>query len=446
PRLTTSEKGKQAAKASKAKSLSVLSEVAMTEAQQLELATKRSLQQTHISQVSGSGADEGTEFIHPSLSTHTEEETRDEESFDPIPKTPENSDDEGNGEENLSINVGREEGHDEEEEEDELYRDVIIHHFMSKDPSIPRRNKGNWHYVRDDHMFSTIKLVSRHQNTQQFGALLPIELTNEDIRNSNAYKENYAVATGATPPNPKASQRTSQGTSLQDFTKDRTDLNEQLEAEVLTLSSNSSKTSYAIAADLSEMELKKILIEKWKATKEPMQTTFKIEEPSHLEFDTGADDQPIVESSHHPEWFSLQKKPPTPDRDWNKTPEPEGSTQGYPLVSVEVLRYDKMSKSEYMGIVPTAMELILEHTQQGISHEVSISLTKAGNPVKKILLRLNLSDHRKLKDGGEGTCFQLFHTFTTTWSCPTIKYKDIMKAQVHVSRLPLLRYRTSFLK
>nr|GEX10877.1 hypothetical protein [Tanacetum cinerariifolium] len=48
---------------------------------------------------------------------------------------------------------------------------VIIHHFMSKDPSIPRRNKVNWHYVRDDHMFSTIKLVSRHLNTQQFGAL-----------------------------------------------------------------------------------------------------------------------------------------------------------------------------------------------------------------------------------------------------------------------------------
>nr|GEY59339.1 hypothetical protein [Tanacetum cinerariifolium] len=39
---------------------------------------------------------------------------------------------------------------------------VIIHHFMSKDPSIPRRNKVNWHYVRDDHMLTTIKLVSRH--------------------------------------------------------------------------------------------------------------------------------------------------------------------------------------------------------------------------------------------------------------------------------------------
>nr|GFD62208.1 hypothetical protein [Tanacetum cinerariifolium] len=32
----------------------------MTEAQQLKLVTKRSMQQTHISQPSGSGVDEGT--------------------------------------------------------------------------------------------------------------------------------------------------------------------------------------------------------------------------------------------------------------------------------------------------------------------------------------------------------------------------------------------------
>nr|GFC70235.1 hypothetical protein [Tanacetum cinerariifolium] len=30
---------------------------------------------------------------------------------------------------------------------------------------------------------------------------------------------------------------------------------------------------------------------------EPMQTTFEMEEPSHLEFETGANDQPIVKSS-----------------------------------------------------------------------------------------------------------------------------------------------------
>nr|GEY41425.1 reverse transcriptase domain-containing protein [Tanacetum cinerariifolium] len=65
-------------------------------------------------------------FIHPSLSTHAEGETKDKESFDPIPKTPENTDDEGNGEENLGMNVGRDQGQDEEDEEDELYRDVNI--------------------------------------------------------------------------------------------------------------------------------------------------------------------------------------------------------------------------------------------------------------------------------------------------------------------------------
>nr|GFA96035.1 hypothetical protein [Tanacetum cinerariifolium] len=50
PRLIASVKGKQT---TKAKSLPVLSEVAMTEAQQLKLVTKRSMQQTHISQPSG---------------------------------------------------------------------------------------------------------------------------------------------------------------------------------------------------------------------------------------------------------------------------------------------------------------------------------------------------------------------------------------------------------
>nr|GEX79076.1 hypothetical protein [Tanacetum cinerariifolium] len=84
---------------------------------------------------------------------------------------------------------------------------VIIHHFMSKDLSIPRRNKVNWHYVRDDMIFSTIKVVSRHQNTQQYGVMLPIELTNEEIKNSKAYKEYYACATREAAPKPKASAR-----------------------------------------------------------------------------------------------------------------------------------------------------------------------------------------------------------------------------------------------
>nr|GEV36959.1 hypothetical protein [Tanacetum cinerariifolium] len=87
---------------------------------------------------------------------------------------------------------------------------VIINFFMTKGPSILKRNKVNWHYVRDDQIFTTIKLVSRHQNTQQFGAMLPVELTNEDIRNSAAYKEYYAIALGAATPKTKASVRKTQ--------------------------------------------------------------------------------------------------------------------------------------------------------------------------------------------------------------------------------------------
>ncbi|GJT45024.1 hypothetical protein Tco_0953739 [Tanacetum coccineum] len=98
-----------------------------------------------------------------------------------------------------------------------------------------------------------------------------------------------------------------------------------------------------------------------------------------------------------------------------------------PLDSVVVLRYEKRSKSENKGKVPTEMELVLEQTQQGSSYEVSVSAkgveelkrkvkikgekkealltlrqkperfdTSAGNPVKEILLKLNLPDHRSI--------------------------------------------------
>ncbi|GJW73570.1 hypothetical protein Tco_0132940 [Tanacetum coccineum] len=197
-------------------------------------------------------------------------------------------------------------------------------------------------------------------------------------------------------------------------------VNEKLEAEVMTRSSSESKTSLAIAANLSALELKKILIEKmernksinrsneqknlYKAlveayesdklildtygdtvsfkrrrddedkdeepsagsnrgskrrragkepestsapkektskttgkstdgsksqhksagesahTEEPMHTDKDLEEPAHQEFDIGATaEQSDEETTQHPDWFQKPAKPPTPDRDWNKT-------------------------------------------------------------------------------------------------------------------------------
>ncbi|GJR40023.1 hypothetical protein Tco_1215707 [Tanacetum coccineum] len=167
-------------------------------------------------------------------------------------------------------------------------------------------------------------------------------------------------------------------------------VNDQLEAEVLTRSSNQAKTSHAVAANLSELELKKILIDKMENNKsidrsiqrrddedeneepfarsnqgskrrragkepestsapkektskssgktkegskshhtstgksvqaeEPIHANEDLEEPTHQEFNTGfIEDPPVDETTQHPDWFQKPTKPPTPDRDWNKT-------------------------------------------------------------------------------------------------------------------------------
>ncbi|GKE34450.1 hypothetical protein Tco_1453772, partial [Tanacetum coccineum] len=87
---------------------------------------------------------------------------------------------------------------------------VIVNFFMTKDQSITRRNKVNWHFARDDYMFIMIKVVSRHEDTQLYGAILLDELTNEAIKDSESYKEYYAVASGAEPPKTKASVKKKQ--------------------------------------------------------------------------------------------------------------------------------------------------------------------------------------------------------------------------------------------
>nr|GEY08152.1 hypothetical protein [Tanacetum cinerariifolium] len=214
PRLTASTKGKQTAKASKAKSLSALFVVAMTEAQQLKLATTtvhhhairfKMDNKKHIVNL-----ESFRDMLHICSSVHGQSfaETPFEEEILAFIRFLGHT---------AAIRTLTDVKHKNSKKSNEMYyprfMKVIIHHFMIKDPSIPRRNKVNWHYVRDDHMFSTIKLVSRHQNTQQFGALLPIELTNEEIRNSNAYKEYYAMATGAAPPKPKTSVRRTRSSS-----------------------------------------------------------------------------------------------------------------------------------------------------------------------------------------------------------------------------------------
>nr|GEV52296.1 hypothetical protein CTI12_AA557910 [Tanacetum cinerariifolium] len=64
-----------------------------------------------------------------------------------------------------------------------------------------------WHTARDDPMFTTIRVISKHQTPHIYGAILPKQLTNQAMIESEAYKTYYVYATGEKTPKPKYVQK-----------------------------------------------------------------------------------------------------------------------------------------------------------------------------------------------------------------------------------------------
>ncbi|GKD05434.1 hypothetical protein Tco_1180408 [Tanacetum coccineum] len=62
------------------------------------------------------------------------------------------------------------------------------------------RNRINLHIICDDSLLGTLKFVSKTQNYQQYGALIPDDMINQDIKDSKAYKTYYDFATGKATP------------------------------------------------------------------------------------------------------------------------------------------------------------------------------------------------------------------------------------------------------
>nr|GEV49872.1 hypothetical protein [Tanacetum cinerariifolium] len=319
----------------------------------------------------------------------TNEETREEESFDPILQTPKDIEDEGNGDEDLSVNIGEEERHNEEEEEDELYRDINI----NQGRGLPRMNE----VVKVAIQIQSDQLGEEAQReSDEF-----LRTVDENIKKIIKEKVKEQVKAQVSKILPRIKQA----------------VNEQLEAEVLTRSSHSSRTSYAVVADLSEMELKKILIEKMEGNKsiqrsdeqrnlykalvdayesdkiildtyretvtlkrrrdddedkdekasagpdrgskrrregkEPDSASAPTETAKGPDLERRADDQPMVQSSQHLEWFSQPQKPPTLDRDWNKTlPAVHGSIQ--PWISELAKQAD--TRSSFNELMDTPLD------------------------------------------------------------------------------------------
>ncbi|GKA85878.1 hypothetical protein Tco_0807532 [Tanacetum coccineum] len=80
---------------------------------------------------------------------------------------------------------------------------VIINHFMSKDQSIPRRNKVDWHMANNDPILTTMRFIPKHETGQKYGAILHETLTNQAMKDSDEYKTYHDFATGKVIPKPK---------------------------------------------------------------------------------------------------------------------------------------------------------------------------------------------------------------------------------------------------
>ncbi|GJV17327.1 hypothetical protein Tco_1362650 [Tanacetum coccineum] len=60
-----------------------------------------------------------------------------------------------------------------------------------------------WHTTREDTMFTSMRCISIHEDTQVYGTILPKELTNQAMLESKAYKTYYAFASREKTPKPK---------------------------------------------------------------------------------------------------------------------------------------------------------------------------------------------------------------------------------------------------
>nr|GEU96800.1 phospholipase-like protein [Tanacetum cinerariifolium] len=565
-RLTAAAKGKQPAKA---KSPSDPSELARTEVEQLKIVLRRSRQETHISQhgsddedvdaqdkdknddegdkndesddekeddddadkdsaerdddddeeeiakidepedtKSGGGDEEETESNEKSAEEETREE--EEESFDPIPRTPEDSEDDGNGEEDQDLSISEEERIHEEEEADELYRDVNINQgrglqvsqeiedshvtltpvqpdgqqesssvssfvtsmlnpisdagvesiFMTASssvaplpspipimtpsiittittashPSIPptpipsevlqnlptfdsvfrfnerlKSFEASLSEYRQTNPFaeaiSNIPSIVHQYMNQQMHEAVRVAVQIQTDRLHDSYQRENDEFLKIIDDNIKRIIKEHVKSQVKDqvlkiLPRIEQSVNAQLESEVLTRSSHSSRTSYAIVADLSKMELKKILIEKMEGNKsiqrsDKQRNLYKALEGPFAGSDQGSKrrreggepesastssepatrsasrsttgtqsrqmftsesafvEKPVQTTCQMDEPSHPPRKPPTPDRDWNKTlPAVQGSAHTW----ISELAKQADSRSSFNELLDTPID------------------------------------------------------------------------------------------
>nr|GEW19137.1 hypothetical protein [Tanacetum cinerariifolium] len=271
-----------------------------------------------------------------------EEETKEEEkeSFDPIPRTPEDSEDDGNGKEDQGLRISVEERIHEEEEADELYHDEMTEAVreavqIQTDRLQDSLQRENDEFLRtiDDNIKKIIKeQVKIDLSEMELKKILIDKMEgNKSIQRSDEQRNLYKALVEAYEADKTILDSYGESAILKRIHEDDDDQEgpsagsdkgskRRREGREHALASTPSKPVTGSAGrSTTRTQSRQISASESAFAKEPMQTTCQMDEPSHPVFETGAEDQPIVQTSQHPEWFSQPRKPPTPDHDWNKT-------------------------------------------------------------------------------------------------------------------------------
>ncbi|GKD70434.1 hypothetical protein Tco_1324524, partial [Tanacetum coccineum] len=320
-----------------AQGLETLSEIALSEAEQMKIALERSKIQQHNSHASSSGVDEGA-GVKPwvldvpsydsedeeiswkssdgegddDFTTHDEED-KEEESFDLRVHTPshyESTDDEAYDEVAQSGNAEEEkmdeEQTNEEAEVDTLYRDVNVN-LEGRETEMtdaPRTIVQTTQVIEETHVIITL-------------------VNPEDVPVMAIAEPPLLSATTLPPPptplithlqqTPIPTPATIPSSSLQDLSNfgslfGRQDDHDE-DKEPSAGSNWGSKRRRAGKEHESTTQAEEL-----------MHISEVLEEPTHQEFEIGVtEDQPVDEIGHPSDWFQKPTRLPSPDHDWNKT-------------------------------------------------------------------------------------------------------------------------------
>ncbi|GKC33620.1 hypothetical protein Tco_1046004 [Tanacetum coccineum] len=349
-KVSKSDKKKQPKKKPKAKGLAVLSEVALTEAEQLKLATKRSKIQFHSSHISGSGdrvdtqskvpdkkhlettgANEGTSTILgvpdvPIYESESEKESwgesedKDEDNENDSDDLSDEGDDDNNGNDD---DDDKQEGDDTNDDNEETDNTKITNADQGASEQQNVSQESGFEQVEEDaHVTLTLVLDTQKADELVQSSSVSSDFTSKLLNLVNPSPvDNECFIDGNLSP---SCYVTTSFPSLLDFSSvfrfnDRVTNLENDQSEIKQVAQQEAQDEKNAYIELVDTSIRALIKEESAHADEPSPTV----EDSGMQQDQkfvmrDNDEQPVDKEVTKSDWFKKLKRPPTPDPDWSK--------------------------------------------------------------------------------------------------------------------------------